>query len=451
MSKKSGYQYCGGQDHSWSPNRRDFMFTGALGGMGLGLTLGDLLTNEAHAAGEDWKDVAKQSKPGKAKNIIQIYLPGGSAHQETWDPKYLAPQEYRGPLGSVETKIRGERFSQYLPKSAAIADKLTVIRSLTHSEAAHERGTHNMMTGVRPSPATVFPSFGSIVSHEFGPRNNLPPYVAIPSQSGYGGTGYLGSAYGAFSLGADPGSSSFRVRDLALPGGIDAKRFEKRKSMRGIVDAHFSSLEKADTLAGMDTFYQRAYAMISSPKARAAFDINQEPAKVRDRYGRNTAGGRLLLARRLVEAGVRMVTTTYGGWDMHSNIANSIRSQVPSLDQAFAALISDLDERGLLDDTLVMITSEFSRTPKINRSAGRDHWPKVLSVVMAGGGMKRGYIHGASDPTGSEPDEDPVSVPDWAATVYSLMGIDPLRRLIGPGNRPMPINYDGEIIKEALA
>jgi hypothetical protein len=451
MSKKSGYQYFVGQDHSWSPNRRDFMFTGALGGMGLGLTLGDLLTNEAHAAGEDWKDVAKQSKPGKAKNIIQIYLPGGSAHQETWDPKYLAPQEYRGPLGSVETKIRGERFSQYLPKSAAIADKLTVIRSLTHSEAAHERGTHNMMTGVRPSPATVFPSFGSIVSHEFGPRKNLPPYVAIPSQSGYGGTGYLGSAYGAFSLGADPGSSSFRVRDLALPSGIDEKRFTKRKDMRSIVDAHFSSLEKADTLAGMDTFYQRAYAMISSPEARAAFDINKEPAKVRDRYGRNTAGGRLLLARRLVESGVRMVTTTYGGWDMHSNIAGSIQRQVPALDQAFAALISDLDERGLLDETLVMVTSEFSRTPKINRSAGRDHWPKVLSVVMAGGGMKRGYIHGASDPTGSEPDEDPVSVPDWAATVYTLMGIDPHRRLVGPGNRPMPINYDGEVIKDALA
>jgi hypothetical protein len=451
MNKNSGYQFCGGNDHASNPNRRDFLTVGALGGLGLGVTLGDLLSQQAHAAGEDWKDVAKPSKPGKAKNVIQIFLPGGSAHQETWDPKYLAPQEYRGPLGTVKTKIRGERFSQYLVKSAAIADKITVIRSMTHGEAAHERGTHNMMTGVRPSPATVFPSIGSIVSHEFGPRKNLPPYVAIPSQSGYGGTGYLGSAYGPFSLGADPGSSSFRVRDLALPGGIDEKRFAKRKSMRSIVDAHFSSLEKADTLAGMDTFYQRAYAMISTPKAREAFDLNKEPAKMRDRYGRNTAGGRLLLARRLVESGVRMVTTSYGGWDMHSNIGNSIRSTVPSFDQAFAALISDLDERGMLDDTLVMITSEFSRTPKINRSAGRDHWPKVLSVVMAGGGMKRGYIHGASDPTGSEPDEDPVTVPDWAATVYSLIGIDPTRRLIGPGNRPMPINYDGNILKDALA
>ena len=451
MSKKSGYQFCGGSDHAFNPNRRDFLSVGALGGLGLGLTLGDFLSLKAQAAGEDWKDVAKASKPGKAKNIIQIFLPGGAAHQETFDPKYLAPQEYRGPLGTVKTTIPGERFSQYLVKTAKIADKITVIRSLTHSEAAHERGTHNMMTGVRPSPATVFPSIGSIVSHEFGPRKNLPPYVAIPSQSGYGGTGYLGSAYGPFSLGADPGSSSFKVRDLALPSGIDEKRFEKRRSMRSIVDAHFSSLEKADTLAGMDTFYQRAYSMISSPEARAAFDINKEPAKVRDRYGRNTAGGRLLLARRLVEAGVRMVTTTYGGWDMHSNIAGSIKGQVPSLDQAFAALISDLDERGMLDETLVMITSEFSRTPKINSSAGRDHWPKVLSVVMAGGGMKRGYIHGTSDPTGSEPDEDPVSVPDWAATVYSLIGIDPSRRLLGPGNRPMPINYDGRILKDALA
>ena len=451
MNKNSGYQFCGGNDHASNPNRRDFLTVGALGGLGLGVTLGDLLSQQAHAAGEDWKDVAKPSKPGKAKNVIQIFLPGGSAHQETWDPKYLAPQEYRGPLGTVKTKIRGERFSQYLVKSAAIADKITVIRSMTHGEAAHERGTHNMMTGVRPSPATVFPSIGSIVSHEFGPRKNLPPYVAIPSQSGYGGTGYLGSAYGPFSLGADPGRGNFRVRDLALPGGIDEKRFAKRKSMRSIVDAHFSSLEKADTLAGMDTFYQRAYAMISTPKAREAFDLNKEPAKMRDRYGRNTAGGRLLLARRLVESGVRMVTTSYGGWDMHSNIGGSIRGQVPRFDQAFAALISDLDERGMLDDTLVMITSEFSRTPKINRSAGRDHWPKVLSVVMAGGGMKRGYIHGASDPTGSEPDEDPVTVPDWASTVYTLIGIDPKRRLIGPGNRPMPINYDGNILKDALA
>ncbi len=450
MKKQSGYQYCGGADHGVNPNRREFLSVGALGGLSLGLTLGDLLSLEANAAGEDWKDVAGQSKPGKAKNIINIYLPGGSAHQESWDPKYLSPAEYRGPLGTVKTNT-GEYFSQNLKNTAKLADKLAVIRSMTHSEAAHERGTHNMMTGVRPSPATVFPSIGSIISHEFGPRKSLPPYVAVPRQSGYGGTGYLGSAFGPFSLGADPGSSSFRVRDLALPAGIDDKRFAKRRSMRSIVDSHFSALEKSDALDGMDSFYQRAYAMISSPEARDAFDINKEPAKLRDEYGRNTAGGRFLLARRLVEAGVRMVSTTYGGWDHHSNIAAANNSQMPPFDQAFAALIRDLSQRGMLEDTLVMVTSEFGRTPKINGTAGRDHWPKVFSVVMAGGGVKGGVIHGMSDPTGAEPEEDAVHVPDWAATVYTLAGIDPHRRLVGPGNRPMPINYDGEVVKEVLA
>ncbi|MBC8324540.1 MAG: DUF1501 domain-containing protein [Verrucomicrobia subdivision 3 bacterium] len=420
-----------------------------MGGLGLGLTLGDFLSLEANAAGEDWRDVAKQSKPGKAKNIINIFLPGGSAHQESWDPKYLSPAEYRGPLGTVKTNT-GERFSQNLKNTAKVADKIAVIRSMTHGEAAHERGTHNMMTGIRPSPAVIFPSIGSIVSHEFGPRKNLPPYVAIPSQSRNGGTGYLGSAYGPFSLGADPGNANFRVRDLALPNGIDASRFSKRRDMRSIVDGHFSALEKSDALAGMDSFYQRAYAMISSPEARDAFDLNKEPAKLRDEYGRNTAGGRFLLARRLVESGVRMVSTTYGGWDHHSNIAAANGGQMPAFDQAFAALIRDLDTRGMLDETLVLVTSEFGRTPKINATAGRDHWPKVFSVVMAGGGVKGGYIHGMSDPTGAEPEEDPVHVPDWAATVYSLIGIDPQRRLVGPGNRPMPINYDGEILKEAL-
>ena len=450
MKKQSGHQFCGGPDHASNPNRRDFLSVGALGGLGLGLTLGDLLSLEAQAAGEDWRDVASQSKPGKAKNIINIYLPGGSAHQETWDPKYLSPAEYRGPLGTVKTNT-GERFSENLKNTAKVADKLAVIRSMTHGEAAHERGTHNMMTGIRPNPAVVFPSIGSIVSHEFGPRKNLPPYVAIPSQSRNGGTGYLGSAFGPFSLGADPGSSSFKVRDLSLPDGIDDKRFAKRRSMRSIVDSHFSALEKSDALDGMDSFYQRAYGMVSSPEARDAFDLNKEPAKLRDEYGRNTAGGRFLLARRLVESGVRFVSTTYGGWDHHTNIAAANASQLPPFDQAFAALIRDLDQRGMLEDTLVMVTSEFGRTPKINANAGRDHWPKVFSVVMAGGGIKGGVIHGMSDPTGAEPEEDAVHVPDWAATVYSLAGIDPHRRLVGPGNRPMPINYDGEVVKEILA
>jgi uncharacterized protein (DUF1501 family) len=201
----------------------------------------------------------------------------------------------------------------------------------------------------------------------------------------------------------------------------------------------------------MDSFYQRAYSMISSPQAREAFDLEKEPGSIRDDYGRNTAGGRFLMARRLVEAGVRFVSTSYGGWDHHDNIKNGVSRQMPEFDKAYAALIRDLDQRGLLDSTLVMVTSEFGRTPKINNNAGRDHWPKVFSIALAGGGIKRGCVYGASDPTGAEPEVDPVEVPDWAATVYSLMGIDPVRRLTGPGDRPMPINYDGRIIKEILA
>jgi len=290
-----------------------------------------------------------------------------------------------------------------------------------------------------------------VVSHELGPRNNLPPYVAVPSMSSYGGTGYLGSAYGPFSLGADPASSGFKVKDLTLPGGIDDKRFATRRSMRDVVDAHFSGIEKADVLDGMDTFYQRAYSLISSEKARAAFDIDQEPAKLRDEYGRNAAGQRMLLARRLVESGVRFVSMTFGGWDHHDNIKRAMDNQMPTFDQAFARLIRDLDERGLLDSTLVLINSEFGRTPKINATAGRDHWPKVFSVVFAGGGVKRGYIHGASDATGAEPDADPLTVSNYSATVYSLIGIDPEKRLMSPGSRPQAIVIDGHVEKDLLA
>jgi arylsulfatase A-like enzyme len=308
-----------------------------------------------------------------------------------------------------------------------------------------------MFTGYRPSPAIQYPSFGSIVSHEFGARNDLPPYVCIPSQPNtFAGTGYLGSAYGPFSLGNDPSRKEFKVRDLSLPGGVDEQRFAQRREMRAAVDAHFSALEKSDALEGMDSFYQRAYSMISSDKARAAFSLNDEPEKLREEYGPGQGGMRMMLARRLVEAGVRFVSLTYGGWDHHDNIKNAMNNQVPRFDRAFAALIRDLDQRGLLDSTLVMVTTEFGRTPKINGTAGRDHYPKVFSIVLAGGGIKRGYIHGASDPTGGEPESNPLTVPDLAATVYNQLGIDPTKILLAPGNRPIAIVKDGEVQRGLL-
>jgi hypothetical protein len=323
---------------------------------------------------------------------------------------------------------------------------------MTHGEAAHERGTHNMFTGYRPSPALQYPSIGSVVSHEYGPRNNLPPYVCIPNQpTEYAGSGYLSSAYAPFSLGSDPAAGGFKVRDLDLPGGVDDSRFATRRSALSAVNAYFQKKEKSDELKAMDTFYERAYSLISSPEARAAFDIDKEPANIRDEYGRGTAGARMLLARRLVQAGVRLVNLTYGGWDMHNSIVAGFRGQMPEFDQAFSTLIRDLERTGLLKETLVMVSSEFGRTPKINANAGRDHWPKVFSVVLAGGGIKPGFIYGSSNSTASEPEEKPIGPENLFTTIYHCLGIVADKELMAPGNRPIEIIDGGEVVKELLA
>ncbi len=426
-------------------NRRTVLQVGALGG--LGLTLSDLLRSEARG---DIKDY--QSKEGSAKSVIHIFLPGGSAHQETFDPKPYAPIEYRGEMGTVKTKLSGIRYSEMMKKTADIADKITVIRSMSHGEAAHERGTHNMFTGYRPSPALKFPSMGSIVSHEFGPRENLPPYVCIPNQPNeFAGVGYLSSRYAPFSLGSDPARDNFSVRDLSLPSGVDDARFSTRRRLLDTVNDHFRKTEQSDDLAALDTFYERAYSMISSEKARAAFDLSAESDKLREQYGKNQAGQRMLMARRLVEAGVRFVTLTYGGWDHHARIKDGITRQVPDLDQAFATLIRDLDDRGMLDSTLVVISSEFGRTPKINKDAGRDHWPRVFSTVLAGGGIKRGVIYGESNATASEPEVDAVGIEDFAKTIYHCLGIEGDKELMAPGDRPIEIVDGGRVLDELLA
>ena len=427
-------------------SRRGFLSVGMLAGAGL--TLPQLLRcNTAYGDLKDYKNFE-----GTAKSIIHIFMPGGMAHQESFDPKPYAPIEYRGEMGQVATKISGEVFGDTLAKTAGVADKLTVIRSMTHGEAAHERGTHNMFTGYRPSPALIYPCIGSVVSHEYGPRNNLPPYVCIPNMpTEFAGSGYLSSAFAPFSLGSDPAAGGFKVRDLDLPGGVDDSRFATRRSALQAVNAHFQKKEKSDDLTAMDTFYDRAYSLISSPAAREAFDIEKEPAQIRDEYGRNTAGARMLLARRLVQAGVRLVNLTYGGWDMHNGIVAGFRGQMPAFDQAFATLINDLDRTGLLKETLVMVSSEFGRTPKINAQAGRDHYPKVFSVVLAGGGVKGGYIHGSSNSTASEPEESPMGCEDLFTTVYHCMGIVADKELMAPGDRPIEIVDGGKVIKELLA
>jgi hypothetical protein len=408
--------------------------------------MGDLFRMRAQADQKHYDFIS-----AKADSVIHIFLPGGIAHQETFDPKPYSPLEYRGELGIAKTKS-GDVFCETVPKLAAISDRLTVIRSMTHGEAAHERGTHNMFTGYKPSPALVFPSFGSVISHEYGPRKNLPPYVAIPnSPNEFAGTGYLSSSYGPFSLGADPANKGFRVQDLSLPNGVDMARFDRRRSALDAVNSHFQQKQKSDAINAMDTFYQRAYSLISSEKAREAFNIEAEDGGLRDKYGRNTAGQRLLMARRLVEAGVRFVTVTYGGWDMHNQISTGMRRDMPALDQGLAALIEDLESRGLLERTLIMVSSEFGRTPKINNEAGRDHWPKVFSVMLAGGGVKGGLVYGSSDATATEPEFDPVSPEDLATTMYHLLGIVADKELMAPGDRPIEICDGGKLIDGILA
>ncbi len=431
---------------SMTTSRRGFLQAGFCGGVGL--TLADFFRAQQAQADQKFYE----SKEGTAKNVVYIYLPGGSAHQESWDPKPFAPIEYRGPMNSIETNVSGVRLNELMVNTAKVMDKITICRSMTHGEAAHERGTHNMFTGYRPSPALQFPSMGSVVSHELGPRKNLPPYVCIPSQPNeFAGTGYLSSSYAPFSLGSDPAQGGFKVQDLALPGGIDDSRFSRRRNILDKVNDHFVTKEKSDGLSALNTFYDRAYSLISSPAAREAFNIEAEPAALRDQYGRNTAGQRMLMARRLVEAGCRFVTLTYGGWDMHDNINGSMRGQMPAFDQAYAMLVNDLEQRGLLKDTLICVASEFGRTPKINGTAGRDHWPKVFSVALAGGGIKRGYVHGTSNSTASEPEDDPLGVEDWATTIYHCIGITADKELMAPGDRPIEIVDNGKVVKDLLA
>jgi uncharacterized protein (DUF1501 family) len=420
------------------PSRRDFLRVGVIGG--LGLTLGDYFQLQAAQAQEG----GAPAPP--AQSAIFIFMAGGMSHLDTFDPKPYAPIEYRGELGSVQTST-GEYIGGQFSKLAAMADKFSIIRSMTHGEAAHERGTHNMLTGYRPSPALVYPSFGSVISHELGPRRDLPAYIAIPSAGDpFLGTGYLSSAYGPFSVGGDPASKDFRVRDLNLPEGVAPERLERRKGLLNAVDSHFAALEASDAVGAMGSYYQRAYDLISSQSAREAFEISAEPDAVRDTYGRAPIGQRLLLARRLVEAGARFVTVIDGGWDHHKGIRDAMKKQLPPLDQALAALLADLGERGLLDSTLVVLTTEFGRTTRINADGGRDHWPKAFSTLVAGGGVRGGVIHGETDPFGAEPKRDAVGPADLAATVYTQLGINPHGKIMSAGDRPIDIVRQGSVI-----
>ncbi|MCM8539123.1 MAG: DUF1501 domain-containing protein [Lentisphaeraceae bacterium] len=434
-------------------SRRGAIKLGALGGISLGFG-----TSEEARAAQKWYE----SKEGKAKSVIQVVCPGAMAAQESFNPKPEAPIEYRGPYGVVKTKVPGYVFSENMPAMAKIADKLCVLRGMNGKESDHGRGSYAMATGYRQSPAIKHPSMGVVVNHEFGARAGLPASIGIPTiWDGGAGTGYLNPKYSPFDVGGDPASDKgFKVFDLNLPKSVTEAALNKRKGLREMLNNQFRKME-ADPkkLEMMDSFYKEAYDMISSEKVRDAFDLSKEPQKLKEAYGlgqfyRNggsQAGMRCLLARRLVEAGARFVTVRFGEWDHHVQIREEISRNLPPLDQAVAMLIKDLDERGLLDSTIVWIVSEFGRTPKINAQAGRDHYSRVFSACLAGGGLKRGLFFGDSDLTSSEVIENGVTVEDLHSTIYHLLGINSDKELLAPGPRPMEIIDGGKVRKEILA
>jgi hypothetical protein len=403
----------------------------------------------------------------RAKSVIQIHLPGGFPHHESFDPKPEAPVEYRGSFGVIKTR-HGDILSENFPKTAAICDDVTIIRSVVGKIPDHGLATYHLFKGYTPTAVIDYPAMGSIVSHELGGRGVLPPYIAIPNQDAYASTtGFLSSAYGPFELNADPGVKGFQVRDLSVPADLPMDRFERRQSVRDVIQRRIRRLEAdASTLDTMDGFYKNAYGLLTSTEAQNAFSFEGEPQESFDLYGSAVTGTvkgpdgkyhpkglaeRLIIARRLVEAGTRFVTVNYGGWDSHVDVKRSCDDQMAPLDHAIAGLITDLKRRGLLDSTLVWVTSEFGRTPKVNGNSGRDHWARCYSMLMAGGGIARGLVYGASDPLGGEPVRDAVPLEHLQFTVYHLLGIDANKELLAFGTRPIEIIKDGELVKGILA
>ena len=415
------------------------------------------------AFGLSLADILQANPNAPAKSVIHLNLSGGFSAQESWDPKPEAPIDYRGSFGVVKTG-NGYHFSENFPRMAQISDKITVVRSMHCKIPDHGQATYHLFTGYLPTTVIDYPQMGSVIAHEYGIRNNMPPYIAIPNGNSFaGGTGYLSSKYGVFELNADPGGrGDFNVKDLSLPGGVSAKQFERRTKARAVLESSLQD-RKVDKsqLGTMKQFYEQAYTLLNSEAAQKAFTLEGESDTTRELYGQGyilnyrrqpaAVGARLLMARRLVDAGVRFVSVDYGGWDNHKSIRDAYLDKGPALDHAIAGLISDLDQRGMLDETLVMVTTEFGRTPRVNTANGRDHWARSYSMMLAGGGITRGQIYGASDATANEPDKNPVALEDFLCTVYHQLGIDSNKELLAFGTRPIEIVKGGKLVKGLLA
>lgn len=438
--------------------RRDFIHIGSLSFLGLGLI--DLFSLKALGAVDAQKDM----------NCIFLFLVGGPSQLDTWDMKPNAPAEVRGPYKPISTNADGIQISEIFPRMAQHADKYSLVRTVYHTAAAvHDTGHQMMQTGRLFQGGIEHPHAGCVVGKLRGPKADLPPHVLLPRPIGPTGgnmphgqdAGYLGKAYDPFVLNADPSRPDFEVRDLLPPDYISSLRLEKRRSLRQIVDETVADFEKSEDARLLDSNFHQAYTLMSSEKAREAFDMGRESHEVRKRYGQNKFGQSCLLARRLVERGVRFVTvnmfeTVFNEitWDIHGSAPFSPISCYtdlvgPMFDNGFSSLIEDLHNSGLLETTMVVAMGEFGRTPKINPAGGRDHWPPCWTIVFAGAGVQGGRVVGVSDETGSEPKDRPVTPAEVVASVYYGLGIDLETELEGPQGQPIPIvAYNVEPIHE---
>ena len=397
-------------------------------------------------------------------SCILIWLDGGPSHFETFDPKPDAPAEIRGEFLPIRTKTPGLYFSENMPRLAAISDKLSIVRSVCHNQNNHGAGNHYMMTGAPtriPVGCGAFvsfhPSMGSVVSAERGAADGLPPYFSMPDMTRSGGPNFLGARHAPFVVSDDPNNESFTVRDVTIPKELDNGRMATRRQLRERLDklTRFADRAASDPVVGADENFQQAVSLMTSVAAQKAFEIHREPKQVRDAFGRTSFGQRALLARRLVEAGVPFITINNGGWDHHSNIFPAFKDQGQKLDAVVAMLIEDLDERGLLDTTLVLVMGEFGRTPKISTlagsaTAGRDHWSSAISVLVAGCGTPRGQVVGATDRSGYAAVEKIYAPENLVSTVYLKLGINPDKILYNANGRPAHLVSDPRPIAELM-
>ncbi len=422
--------------------RRDFLKIGTIGAAGF--TLGQYMR---------LAEAGQVQAGAQAKAAIFINLPGGPSHMDTFDLKPDSSDEYRGEFTPIQTKIPGVEICEHLPKLASAMDKFVILRGVSHTLAAHNLGSEYVNTGNRPLPALEFPGYGAVVTKELGGPADLPPFVSIPNSNQR--AGYLGVKYAPLNTNSTPRPGArFSVRGISLGDGLTIADVEKRHNLLKQVDSAFTGFEKSSQLLeGLDRFSQQAYGMITSPRARQAFDTSQEQPSFAEPFGDSGFGQSCLLATRLVEAGVRFVTISTGGWDTHRDNWNALKDRLlPPFDQSLAALLNGLEQKGLLESTAVFVTGEFGRTPKINTERiGRDHYPRCMFMLMAGGGVQGGRVLGESNENGTLPAADGWSPDDVAASFYHALGIDHTKEYRTTTGRPVMIVRDGHVIDGLFA